>query len=155
MRRNASSMSSRWTRACSNRAPTRARSKAIVAPSGSCSSSVATSLAASITASTSPDNASIRRRVAARSATRSARASARKVVVGILEHRNLDLDQPRGLAQTVDPEPVADVDDVLADRGVGLFGQACHLAPLMCWLVELLGWVNCWVGLAARLGQAA
>src|SRR3954447_7443231 len=132
MRRNASSMSSRWTRACSSKAPTRARSKAIVAPSGSCSSSVATSLVASITALTSPDNASIRRRVAARSARRPARASARKVVVGILEHRNLDLDQPRGLTQTVDPEPVADGDDVLADRGIDLFRQAGHLARPLC-----------------------
>src|SRR3954453_21422258 len=140
-------MSPRCTRACSSNAPTRARSNAIVAPSGSCSSSVATSLAASMTASTSPDRASMRRRVATRSASRPARASARKLVVGILEHRNLDLDQPRRLAQTVDPEPVADGDDVLADCGVDLFRDAGHPA-----LAYLLGWGKVqWIfGLAPR-----
>src|SRR4051812_1633081 len=132
MRRNASSMSPRWTRACSSKAPTRARSKAMVAPSGSCSSSVATSLAASITALTSPDKASMRRRVAARSASRSARTSARELVVGILEHRNLYLDQPRCLAQPVDAESVANGDHVLADRGIDLFRKARHPGPLIC-----------------------
>src|SRR3954454_981555 len=53
------SMAARWSRAWSRRAPTRARSKAIVAPSGSCSSSVATRSCAATMSARSAVNAAI------------------------------------------------------------------------------------------------